>query len=68
MLPWEANVECYGFVVILNGDEVFLERNPYDPTIGITSKASKGVLVKKADGNSGRGARVTDISQIDLDF
>ena len=68
VLPWEANVECYGFVVILNGDEVFLERNPYDPTIGITSKASKGVLVKKADGNSGRGARVTDISQIDLDF
>ena len=67
-LPWEANVECYGFIVILNGDEVFLERNPYDPTIGMSTKASRGSLVKKGGEKSDGRSRVTDISQIDLDF
>lgn len=45
-LPREANVECYGFIVIVSEERVFLEPNASDELVGVTSEPERRRLMK----------------------
>lgn len=65
-LPITADVCCYGFIVTVAGDEVLLEKNPYDPIVGLASASERHRLVNAA--NLSRSDLDVSLEDIDMDF
>jgi len=47
-LPTEANVECFGFNVVINGGNVYISRNHSDPLVGMASETERKKLIHGA--------------------